>query len=142
MRKKLIGIFVCVILVFSILPVSASINDASYNLFPEKSKTRIFVFCQLDIFTTGRAYLIPGYVKSNDMGINVSGASGFCFVGNRTMTGTIKIKGVDIDNWEWMLILFYTGFMENYQVNVPPPKPTPVFRLNGNAFMVIVSYKV
>jgi hypothetical protein len=142
MKKELIGILVCIVLIFSIYPMSISATDTSNNFKSEKSKTRIFIFCELDIFTTGRAYLIPGYVRSNNVGINVSGASGFCFVGNKSMAGTIKIKGVKIDNWESMFILFYTGFMENYEVNVPPPKPTPVFRLNGNAVMVMVSYKL
>ncbi len=36
---------------------------------PAKSNIRLFIFCDMDISTSGRAYLFPGYIESNDIGI-------------------------------------------------------------------------
>ena len=141
MKKELVGIFICILLIFTTIPMSTTAKDNSINSYSARSKSRIFIFCDIEISSSGRAFLFPGYIKSNDIGINVSGSSGFCVVGNESHSGTIKIKGVEINNWQLMFIIFYSGFLENFKINLPP-KPTPAFWLNGNAVMVIVIYEL
>jgi hypothetical protein len=139
MKSKLIGIFVCILLLLTLIPISTIAENDSRNPVTAKSKIRFFIFCDIDILTSGRAFLFPGYLDSVSEGTNVSVASGLCFVGNESYSGTIKLKGIEINNWQWMFVVFYTGFLKNYWSNLPP-KPKHIFSLDGSALLVIVSY--
>jgi hypothetical protein len=117
-------------------------SDDNYliNLFPINSRFRIFIFCEIEALTSGRAFLFPGYFNTLEDGINVSRASGFCIVGNTSIADPIKINGIDLYNWHRMIIVFYTGFLKNHYLNLPPEKQ-PIFTLDGNALLVIVTFR-
>lgn len=107
----------------------------------DRPKIGIYPFCEICTINNngGRAFLFPGYLESVKGETQVRMASGFCKPGDTTYTGILNINGKDFNNWQWMIISAYTGLLENYWIT-PPGLNIPVFRLDGNAGFVIISY--